>query len=769
MSKQPSNFENTKKSSFKTKALTIVLTIAMLSSLFQMNLFAYAKNGDEAMNTPTSELSSETTSTNEDSTNEDDTSNDTNDDTSNEDTTGDDTKTDEDFDMSTSAEAHLQAFLPTTFSLSSPKAAEELSTITYYSNYPADSGLTDKEYIDPIEYSSEMTATAATLLQADFETPENYYILGWNPSPDAGTAQYPEGDNLGKIGVDWHLYAVWMPYKTMNWTITDSSYTSTYNAQSHTNSITWPTVYSSAWAGDVIPELTYEYSVNGGAFSSEKPELIDAGDYTVTVKASGYRYTTTTTTVSVKINKAPLVITPDMAASYAYGSLVSIPYVLPAVNEANGPKSQADETALNTLFANTNPLFDAFDSSNLLISDLATALPDQYTVKINSAALANLQTNQALKNYTLSAGGDSFTITALSGLSVSADPLNTIYDSQNHSALSNVQSSLTFAKIEYSIDGAPFSTTIPEVKNAGSYNIEIRATAPGYTTATITLTAVVEKRDITLDIDSYRKTVGQGDPTFSAAFSGLQGSDTIGYTLSREVGEGVGTYAITATLVTDNNYNVTVNEGILTISAASVITRPTDPDPDPTPTNPDTTTDDPDPTEPQTVAPTVPQIDTTPDDTDENTPESEPEQEPTPLPGVDDSQGPSVNIEDATVPLANASGTWSLLNLILTVANTLISLVLVIGYFTGKRKDDEYQEQQKEETLKRKGFERVVSIIVALASVVLFIVTQDMRLDMVFIDRWSFIMVITTVVQIIVSVLSKKRWEKNVEETYATA
>ncbi len=637
--------------------------------------------------------------------------------------------------------ASLQSLDISAYSL--PAAASQY-TITYYSNYPADSGLTDKIYDDPTKYENGMSANAATLVQAGFETPENYYILGWNPSPSAGTAQYPEGVGLGIIDIDWDLYAVWMKYKTMAWSIGDSTYTSTYNSQSHTNSINWPTAYSTAWAGDVISGLTYEYSVNGGAFSAAKPELINAGNYTVTVKASAPLYTEITTTINVVINKAPLTITPNVAGSYKYGSLSNIAYSIPAVSAANGPKSQADANAINNVIANTSPLFDAIDSSNNKVSDLATALPDAYKVNINSSALANLQNNSAFNNYSLSANSGSFNITALSGLTVSAKALNTTYNAQLHDAVNSVTSSVSNAKIEYSINGAAFTSVMPQVKNAGDYTVEIRASAPGYTDATITLTATVEKRDVTITIAQHSKTQGAADPTFSSSISGTQGSDKIAYTLNRTAGESVGDYAITADVVANSNYNIIVKNGLLIITAAPII--PTTPDvsedPDTTPEETETTpdTDDEEETE-------------TPQEDEEETAFEQENAQPldAQLPEEDVVENTQVDIGDTELPLATKNGAWALLNLILAIVTAITSVVLIAGYFINKRKDDD-----EDESINRKGAIRFTSIIVALISAIIFILTQDMSLEMVFVDHWTVFMVLLTLVQVVISAIAKK-------------
>ncbi len=723
---EPTNVAHSAKpKSYKKIILTITLSVVMLSSLFQLNAFAITDNSSisatsasastppSTTSAPSSSASTPTASTSESTVSQPATSPPASTSTEN----------------GLSAAAGVQPSPQSQYALVNPAAAGEQYRITYHSNYPAASGLSNGTYLDPVLYENEMLGTAATLTQTGFSAPENYYLLGWSPAANAGTADYAENEVLSKIDQNWDLYAIWMPYRTMVWTIQDSEYSSAYNAQSHTSLITWPTVVSSAWAGEVINGLTYQYSVNGGAFSTTKPEFIDAGNYTVTIKASAPRYAETTATVTVSISKAPLTVSPDVLASYTYGSLSSVPYMLPAVNAENGPKSQADEIAINNVLAATNPLFDAIDSSNNAVANLSTALPGPYTVSINSSALANLQTNVALRNYNLTAAGGSFNITVLSGLTVSAQALNTTYNAQYHDAVHTVTSSLTNATLEYSIDGGAFTTTIPTVKDASSYSITIRASAPGHNDATITLTAVVAKRNVTLDIANYSKVFGTDDPTFTASFSGLQASDTIAYTLSRIPGETVGDYVIGASVAINNNYNVTVNNGLLTITAAPATpVAPVVPEP-PTDigTTPDTVT---------TIAPAI----TTP----QNNNDTE----------AAEADTPQVNIFNERVPLASPNGVWSLLNLMLAIATILLSVALVIGYFIGKNKDEDGQK------LNRKAHARFGSIIVALVSVLAFLLTQDIRLDMVFIDQWSIAMLLIATVQIIVSIVARKTVKK---------
>ena len=66
---------------------------------------------------------------------------------------------------------------------------------------------------------------------------------------------------------------------------------------------------------------------------------------------------------------------------------------------------------------------------------------------------------------------------------------------------------------------------------------------------------------------------GEADPELTADVSGLYGTDKVEYTLSRESGENVGDYVITASGEADQgNYTVTYNPGTLTITRKGTLT-----------------------------------------------------------------------------------------------------------------------------------------------------------------------------------------------------
>ena len=62
--------------------------------------------------------------------------------------------------------------------------------------------------------------------------------------------------------------------------------------------------------------------------------------------------------------------------------------------------------------------------------------------------------------------------------------------------------------------------------------------------------------------------------------------------------------------------------------------------------------------------------------------------------------------------------------------------------------------------IKKKGGWRLASIIPAVAAVIAFILTENMRLPMVLVDKWTLLMVVIALVQLLVAYFSKKKTEE---------
>ena len=131
------------------------------------------------------------------------------------------------------------------------------------------------------------------------------------------------------------------------------------------------------------------------------------------------------------------------------------------------------------------------------------------------------------------------------------------------------------------------------------------------------------------------------------------------------------------------------------------------------------------------------------------------------------------NITDDDTPLAQG-GAWALVNLILTILTALGSVLLLLGYLGKKNKEatdedgnvilDENGEATLEYTLKKKGFWRLFSLVPAIVAIIVFILTENMRLPMVLVDRWTLLMLVIALVQVAVAFFSKKKKEEPEEE-----
>jgi hypothetical protein len=98
---------------------------------------------------------------------------------------------------------------------------------------------------------------------------------------------------------------------------------------------------------------------------------------------------------------------------------------------------------------------------------------------------------------------------------------------------------------------------------------------------------------------------------------------------------------------------------------------------------------------------------------------------------------------------AQDNRSWSLANLILTVGAVLASVVALVGYFG---------EHDKRE--RKNGVWRVLTLIPAIAGVVVFCLTEDWSLPMTFIDTWSLLMLAITAVAIALAVKAGQKADR---------
>ena len=221
-----------------------------------------------------------------------------------------------------------------------------------------------------------------------------------------------------------------------------------------------------------------------------------------------------------------------------------------------------------------------------------------------------------------------------------------------------------------------------------------------------------------------------------------------------------------------------------------------EPTPTPAPTEEPTPTPAPNPNPnpatptPAPVAPVIPATVATPTPTPTATPSATPSDNGGKGDGNNDGEiGETINdndtplangedIADNATPLAGlGTGAWALINLILTIVTTLLSILLLIGYIGKKKKAlededgnvvlDENGKEVMEYEKNKKGLWRLISIIPALIAIIVFIFTEDMTLPMIFVDKWTILHVVIALVQVVVMVLCKKKKDENDEDENA--
>ena len=335
------------------------------------------------------------------------------------------------------------------------------------------------------------------------------------------------------------------------------------------------------------------------------------------------------------------------------------------------------------------------------------------------------------------------------GITVS-DPSDSKYDGKEHREVLTVQDTKTndelVAEKDYSV------TYSDDLVNAGTVTITVEGI--GNYTGSFTKTYEITKRSVTLT-----------SATSSKAYDG-QALTSTSITVSGDgfvKGEGA-TYNVTGTQTevgnSANSFEYKLNENTLAsnyditkVVGTLTVTRNTTPvTPAPTPTTPSV---------PPVVQRVVPTPTPVPEEKveEEQTPKAEPKEE--------------EKVEEDYTPKATQEYYWALINLICAIVTVLFGLLLLIS----KRHKDEDDEEEDEETKqqattnedeeqeqeKKRGlFTRVLAVLIAIASVVFFLVTEDMSLAWTWTDQWTIWMVVIGLVQIVVFFVGRK-W-KNVDD-----
>ena len=276
--------------------------------------------------------------------------------------------------------------------------------------------------------------------------------------------------------------------------------------------------------------------------------------------------------------------------------------------------------------------------------------------------------------------------------------------------------------------------------------ITVTITGKGNYTGEVTRTYQITPRAITLTSGSSSKTYDGSALTnseVSITYGSLANASDVTYVATgtiTNVGSSLNRISVSyASEQMAKNYVVTLVEGTLTVNTAPVT-------PTPTPDGGGTTT------------PTTPGARTTDDGTTTDEPEvEEVEDEETPL-----SDGEVEEVEDNATPKSNNS-IWALINLIAAIVTVILGLFLLLSKRHRNDEDEDEDERQarmargeeKEQEQKRGWICKVLGVVVAIVSVVFFILTEDMSLPMALTDKWTIWMIVIAIIELVLVVVGR--------------
>ena len=270
------------------------------------------------------------------------------------------------------------------------------------------------------------------------------------------------------------------------------------------------------------------------------PKIKETSEFTVTVKASKEGYKTQITTETVKVNKAEGKLTLS-----SYSGILTYPNSTSfTINE--------NKTNVNITSSNTNIATASLNGNTVTVKPGTTA--GKAIITVTTEETINYTSKTATYEATVNNGSIDLRVTPYTGT----------YDGRQHNAVT-VNVTPSDAKIEYSINGGTYSTTMPTVTNTSSFTVTVQASKAGYKTQSTTQTVKVNKANGNLSLSSYSGTItypnstsftvsGTGSISAWSSNTGVATVSVSGNTVTvKSVGAGSAT--ITVKSASNTNYN----------------------------------------------------------------------------------------------------------------------------------------------------------------------------------------------------------------------
>ena len=474
-----------------------------------------------------------------------------------------------------------------------------------------------------------------------------------------------------------------------------------------------------------------DYSVT---YSSD---LVNAG--TVTIKVAGLGNYTGSFTKTYKITKRSVTLTSEDGTKPYDGTALTKPAVTVSGDGfVEGEVTKVEATGSVTYVS------DGEVTNTIVITEGENFKESNYSITKNEGKLS-------ITAKSITPDGPDTPDEKKTGITVS-EPNDSKYDGKQHKEVLTVTDTKTGKEL---VAGTDYSVTYSsDLVNAGTVTIKVAGL--GNYTGSFTKTYKITKRSVTLTSATVSKVYDGSALTntdIAVSGDGFVEGEGASYEVTgtqTEVGNSANAFEYKLNEKTlASNYNITKVVGTLTITAAPAPVTPATPS---TPSTPSSTTS----TTPRTLS--APQV-TTPAETveKETTLKAEPKKE--------------EKVEEEYTPKASPQYYWALINLICAILTVLFGLLLLISKRHKDEDDDEEDDETKQQTTnddeekeqeKKRGlFTRVLAVLIAIVSVVFFLVTEDLSLPWTWTDQWTIWMVVIGLVQIVVFFVGRK-W-KNVD------
>ena len=338
------------------------------------------------------------------------------------------------------------------------------------------------------------------------------------------------------------------------------------------------------------------------------------------------------------------------------------------------------------------------------------------------------------------------------------NPADVKYDGKEHAEKPIVKDEKTGATLK---EGKDYEIVYPtDIKNAGTVTATVKGI--GDYNGSFEIKYNILKRDVTFtsatdskQYDGNAFTNGNVEITGDGFVEGEGVTFNVTGSIT-DAGSTKNTFTYVMHAGTNaGNYNVTVVEGTLTVTAAPVVPRQPE-----TPQNP--------PARPS--RPNVPARAETQPVTTTPAPEAtvEPAKvEPTPAPTAKPEK-----IKEEATPQAAVKGHWALINLIAAMLSVVLAVAALLAKHAKEEdeedKDDQVveSENQDDDTVasKRHRTWKIVAVVDAIAAVVVFILTENLAHNMVLVDKWTVLMVLFGLISIVSTYFARKWHEEDEDE-----